>query len=380
MSIRKFAESIWSMACLVTALSGLGCSADGDGMFAPAMSTSASGDGGSSGGAGGTAGPSVPGAGSALMSGGRVGSGGSSGGGGRPSGSTQSTGGALTSGGMSAAGGDRPETRPCSGKPGALRGKSNQMLTAGGLARTFVHYAPSSLSANEPAPVVIVAHGWLQSGQAMYDLAQYQKVADREGFVLMYPDGEPAAVGPWNIGDGACPSALLVLPTATGDDQAFLDAMVDFAEADQCVDRRHVFVTGFSMGGYFTNETGCLRSSIAAIAAHSGGSHDLTACPVSHKPVMLLHGTNDGLIPVACGTEARARWVEHNGCSTEVENVAVKGGHCEYSKGCPADGQVALCLFDGMDHGWAGGQGANGFPEYESASELGWAFFKKYGW
>lgn len=303
-----------------------------------------------------------------VNAGGSQGGGGNSGAGG-PGGAAGSAAGAGTSG---------PGT--CSSKPGALRGKSNQMLTAGGLPRTFVYYAPSSLKANEPAPVVIVAHGWLQSGQAMYDLAQYQSIADREGFVLVYPDGQPAAVGPWNVGEGACPSTLLVLPTATGDDQAFLDAMLDFAEADQCIDRQHVFVTGFSMGGYFTNETGCLRSNIAAIGPHSGGSHDLSACPVAHKPVILFHGLSDGLIPAACGMEARDRWAAHNGCSSQVESVTVTGGHCEYSTGCPKDAQVALCLFDGMDHGWAGGQGSYGFPEYESASELGWAFFKKHAW
>lgn len=288
--------------------------------------------------------------------------------------------GGSTLGGSSSSGSSPSVVSSCSGKAGALRGKSNQMLTAGGLPRTFVHYAPANLNPNQPVPVVIAAHGWLQSGQAMYDLTQYQNVADREGFVLMYPDGEPASVGPWNVGEGACPSTLLVLPTATGDDQAFVDAMLDFAEADQCIDRRHVFVTGFSMGGYFTNETGCLRSNVAAIGPHSGGSHDLTACPVVHKPVILFHGASDGLIPVACGLEARDRWVRHNGCSSEVDSVSVTGGHCEYSKGCPADGQVALCLFDGMDHGWAGGQGSYGFPQYESASELGWTFFKKYAW
>jgi polyhydroxybutyrate depolymerase len=330
---------------------------------------------------------SGPGAGAGQTGGGSAGErptgGAASGGGGGASGGGLAAGGAGSAGRNAGAGAGGTETsspRSCSSKPGALRGKSNQMLTAGGLARTFVHYAPATLNANEPVPVVIAAHGWLQTGQAMYDLTQYQKVADREGFVLMYPDGEPAALGPWNVGEGACPSTLLVLPTATGDDQAFLDAMLDFAEADQCIDRRHVFVTGFSMGGYFTNETGCLRSNVAAIGPHSGGSHDLTACPVVHKPVILFHGTKDGLIPPACGIEARDRWVRHNGCSGEVQSVSVTGGHCEYSSGCPADGQVALCLFDGMDHGWAGGQGSYGFPDYESAAELGWAFFKKYAW
>ena len=281
-------------------------------------------------------------------------------------------------------GGGAPASDPpavsCSAKPGALRGKSNHSLTAGGLPRTFVHYAPASLKANEPAPVVIVAHGWLQSGEAMYQLTQYHQVADREGFVLLYPDGEPASAGPWNVGEGACPSTLLVLPIATGDDQAFIDAMLDFVEADQCLDRQHVFVTGFSMGGYFSNATGCLRSNIAAIGPHSGGSHDLSNCPAGNKPVIVLHGASDGLIPVACGTEARDRWARHNGCQGDAEVVSVRGGDCEYSTGCPPDGQVALCLFDGMAHGWAGGQGSYGFPGYESASELGWAFFKKYAW
>lgn len=362
----------WS-AFLLLPLSVFGCAADG-GAGAAAELFASAGQGSMSASSGGATS-----AGSAATSGNHAGS--SAGGVG---GSTNFAAGSSSSlGGSSAAGaGGAPTTSSssCAAKPGALRGKSNQSLTAGGLSRTFVHYAPATLKASEPAPVVIVAHGWLQTGQAMYDLTQYQKVADREGFVLMYPDGEPASIGPWNVGEGACPSSLLVLPVATGDDQAFVDGMLEFAEADQCVDHRHIFVTGFSMGGYFTNETGCLRSNVAAIAPHSGGSHDLSACPVVHKPVILFHGTKDGLIPEACGLEARDRWARHNGCGSAVETVNVTGGHCEYSTGCPKDGQVALCLFDGMDHGWAGGQGAYGFPEYEPASELSWAFFKKYAW
>jgi polyhydroxybutyrate depolymerase len=255
------------------------------------------------------------------------------------------------------------------------------MLTAAGVARTFVHYAPPSLDPNAPAPVVIVAHGWTMSGQQMYDITQYHQLADSEGFVVMYPDGQPAAIGPWNVGEGACPSTLAVLPIATGDDQAFIDAMLAFAEADQCLAREHVFVTGFSMGGYFANETGCVRSDVAAIAPHSGGSHDLSGCGSPRKPAIIFHGTADALIPVTCGNEARDRWVQHNGCGSDVETVEVQGGHCEYSKDCPQGGQVALCLFEGMAHGWAGGEGsANSFPDFESASQLGWKFFKEYAW
>jgi polyhydroxybutyrate depolymerase len=290
------------------------------------------------------------------------------------------TSGGVTSGGAGPASGGVRAIDTCANKPGKIRESSAPEVTAAGIQRRFVYYAPPELDPAIAAPVVIVAHGWTMSGQQMVDLTDYQSLADREGFVVMFPDGQPLSVGPWNVGEGACPSNLGILPLAIGDDQAFIDAMLAFAEADRCIDRRHVFVTGFSMGGYFANETGCLRSDIAAIAPHSGGSHDLSACPGARKPVIVFHGTMDGLIPPACGKEARDRWVERNGCSLEVESVAVQGGHCEYSKGCPADGQVALCLFDGMDHGWAGGAGASGFPNFESASELGWNFFRRYAW
>jgi polyhydroxybutyrate depolymerase len=375
MLLGRRAQSVFHrLAWLLACLSLLGCATDGDPDGARSLPFASAGQLSTSTGFGGGAGTL-----SGALSGGQ-GHVGGSGGTAETAGSSAAANVEAGAGGSVSGGAGTGAPSACSAKPGVLRGKSNQTLTAGGLTRTFVHYAPATLRANEPAPVVIAAHGWLQTGQAMYDLTQYQKVADREGFVLMYPDGEPASLGPWNVGEGACPSTLLVLPTAAGDDQAFLDAMINFAEADQCLDHRHIFVTGFSMGGYFTNETGCLRSDIAAIAPHSGGSHDLSACPVVHKPVILVHGTKDGLIPEACGVEARDRWARHNGCGSEVESVQVTGGHCEYSSGCPRDGQVALCLFDGMDHGWAGGQGSYGFPAYESASELGWAFFKKYAW
>lgn len=295
------------------------------------------------------------------------------------SGGSSATGGSIAAGGSPIVG--SRAALACTGKTGKLRGKSSQSVTAAGVSRTFVQYVPEDLQPNEPAPIVIIPHGWTMSGEQMYSITQYHTIADREGFVVLYPDGQPLSIGPWNVGEEACPSNLMLLPTAAGDDQAFVDAMVDFVEAEQCVDRHHIFMTGFSMGGYFSNETGCLRSEIAAIGPHSGGSHELTACASRRKPVILFHGAADGLIPATCGEEARDRWAALNGCGQTTENRQVKNGHCEYSQGCPADGQVVLCLFDGMDHGWAGGaEGAYSFPDYESASELGWSFFKTYAW
>jgi poly(3-hydroxybutyrate) depolymerase len=110
--------------------------------------------------------------------------------------------------------------------------------------------------------------------------------------------------------------------------------------------------------------------------------------------VILFHFENDTLITYDCSMEARDRWVARNGCmSAAPEVMEVMGGRCEYYKGCPADGQVALCTFQEppgsgaliAGHAWSGGsqagEGASfAIPQTASATELGWAFFKKYAW
>jgi polyhydroxybutyrate depolymerase len=301
------------------------------------------------------------------------------------------------SGAPGTAGADAPGAT-CTGKRGALRGRSMQMLMAGGLNRSFVYYAPSTLDPNQAAPIVIVPHGYTMSADMMFDITNYAAIADREKFIVVFPNGQASGLGaPWNVGNPDCSSTAGALPVATGDDNAFIDAMINFADADQCVDRNHVFMSGFSMGGYLANETGCMRPDIRAIGPHSGGSHDFATCRVTNKPVVVMHFEGDTLIPYTCGTQARDRWIKLNGCLPDAPDVTmVTGGRCEYYKGCPANGQVAMCSFTNppgtrteafAGHGWSGGskQGPAGgasfaIPETESASELSWAFFKKYAW
>lgn len=269
-------------------------------------------------------------------------------------------------------------TGPCTGKPGKLRNKSRGTVMVGTTMRNFVYYAPAKLDANKPVPLVISPHGFTMSGEDMFTLTGYKEIADREGFVAVFPDGGGAA--PWNVGTGI--SGVGPAVAASTDDQGFVDQIIKFAEADQCIDKAHMFVSGFSMGGYFSNENGCLRSDIAGIGPHSGGGHDLAGCKGSIKPVIIFHGDTDPLITYTeNGVLMRDRWVKRNGCSADVDKKMVKGGTCEYHKGCPAKAQVVLCHFDGMGHAWAGGKNnALVDSSKESASELAWAFWKQYAW
>jgi polyhydroxybutyrate depolymerase len=282
---------------------------------------------------------------------------------------------------------------PC-GLRGGQRGLSQRDVTIDGAKRTYLAYLPDAGDPTTPMPFVMVFHGFTMSGQLMFDITEYAKLADTEHIALVFPDGQGGpntTVAPWNVGGSVCPSFFGPPPVAPGDDFAFMDAMKADVALDQCVDSEHVYVTGFSMGGYFSHHAGCMRPDVRAVAPHSGGTHDLAGCANDRRPIIIFHGASDPVIPVGCddpaasavqGVEPSAKaWAEHNGCATTTTPVAVDNATCVRFDGCPAGGQVELCTFAGMGHCWAGGaasQGAYSCPTYAKATELEWQFFKDF--
>lgn len=285
---------------------------------------------------------------------------------------------------------------PCGTRTGQ-RGLTSRSLTAAGLKRTYLVYLPSPLDASKPVPFVFVHHGLTMSGQAMFEITQFTALADTEGFGVAFPDGQsgPNSIdAPWNVGAGTCPGSLGATVSAPGDDFAFLDAMEADVSQDQCLDPAHVFVTGFSMGGFFAHQAACMRPDIRAVAPHSGGTHDLSSCVTGHKPIIIFHGDSDPIIPDGCDvpgatntpagfTASAAAWAARNGCAATFKTTTVAAGQCDYYDGCPADGQVAMCVLHGMGHCWAGGAADGGIfscAAFASATELQWAFYKMYAW
>jgi poly(3-hydroxybutyrate) depolymerase len=116
--------------------------------------------------------------------------------------------------------------------------------------------------------------------------------------------------------------------------------------------------------------------------------------------MIIFHGTSDSVIADGCDDPAGAPqsgfpasatlWAAKNGCQSTYSVMPTDGdaggdGQCYLYDGCPADGQVELCTFTGMDHCWAGGDpngqgGSNACPTYASATALEWQFFKTYAW
>jgi polyhydroxybutyrate depolymerase len=279
------------------------------------------------------------------------------------------------------------------------RGKTSRMISVNGTNRTYIAYLPPSADPKRPLPFVMVFHGFTMSGAEMYGITQYSALADSEGIAVVFPDGQPA--DPWNVSDNgqAICGAGAAVNNPNAVDFAFIDAFKADVEQDQCLDAAHVFATGFSMGGYFSHHVGCDRADVRAVAPHSGGTiGDLSGCKTGHVPVIIFHGVADALIVDGCDDPnglaqpgfppSATLWGRKNGCATTFQTTPNTGamggtGQCYLYDGCPADGQVELCTFNGLGHAWAGGSNAASTyadPRYASATQLEWAFWKKYAW
>jgi polyhydroxybutyrate depolymerase len=121
-------------------------------------------------------------------------------------------------------------------------------------------------------------------------------------------------------------------------DLPFVTAILDAVEQERCIDRRRIFATGFSNGGFLVNLLGCrLADRLAAVAAVSGARALDPCTPAAPLPVLFFHGTADQVVPVRMTAAARAWWRSANHCGADDET---REG-CRAARGCAAD--VVVC-------------------------------------
>lgn len=260
--------------------------------------------------------------------------------------------------------------------------------------RSFRVHVPPGYDGTVPAPLVLMFHGGGGSGEQLQERSsRMDRVADREGFITVYPDGT-GVLKTWN-GGGCCGAAV----RKDVDDVGFVSALLDHLEAELCLDRRRVFASGMSNGGLFSHRLACeLSERIAGIAAVAGTDMTRTCAPTRPVAVLQIHGTADGHVPwqggEGCGLARVAftsvpatleAWRERNRCSsTQSSGHRAGNGACESYDGCAPGGRVTLCTIDGGGHSWPGGVARDGVidcpgngPQSQSfaADEVIWRFF-----
>ena len=181
--------------------------------------------------------------------------------------------------------------------PGTLTSGS---LEHGGLVRAWQAYLPASR--RERMPVVVLLHGSRGDGQRMLEGTRYgfNILAEREGFVAVYPDGFE---NHWNdCRAGADYSAN----TGNVDDVGFFAALLEVLEREYGIDPSHVYAVGMSNGGQMAFRLGLeaphLVAGIAAIAASLPVEDNLDCMPRG-QPVrtLVINGTEDPVNPYGGG-------------------------------------------------------------------------------
>ena len=196
------------------------------------------------------------------------------------------------------------------------------------LERSYILHVPPG-SRDRAAPLVIAFHGGGGRASGYREYAGLDAVADREGFLVVYPDGS-GRLGrrllTWNAGR-CCGSAM----RDRVDDVGFVRALVEDVSTRIEIDRTRIYATGHSNGAMMSYRIGAEAPDLVAAIAPVAGALMLEAFDATHPmPVLHIHSVDDpralyagGLGPPFPLTRSR---VDHNAVESELHRwIALNG-------------------------------------------------------
>lgn len=276
-------------------------------------------------------------------------------------------------------------------------GDYDRTITADDRERHYVLHAPPDIDASQPASLVLVLHGGGGNAASAKLMSGFSRVADREGFFVVYPDGSGRlgdALLTWNAGN-CCGFAL----ASEADDTGFIRALVESLLTELPVDPKRVFVTGMSNGGMMSYRLACEAADLFAAAAPVAGALNIPNCSPS-APISLVafHGTADQSVRYEGGepeidadraprtdasvAESVGAFVQHNGCDETPLTTRSGSIVTDIYGGCGGKSAVALYTVEGGGHAWPGGRRGSpaGDPPTDEldATEVMWAFFESH--
>src|SRR4030095_3865189 len=242
-----------------------------------------------------------------------------------------------------------------------------------GIERVYIVHVPSGLNTGIAYPLILVLHGGGGNAKQMMKFSKFNKTADNESFIAVYPEGYRKNWSDGRIGDE--------LPMAR-DDVKFISMMLDTIASKYSIDTGRIFATGISNGGFFSiylayklsNRILAVAPVCAAIPENLKDKFTLTN-PVS---MMLINGTEDPLVKYEGGSvgfregdrgksistdETINIWIKQIGCNNtpmeeklpdinkEDDCKAVKYTYSGRVKGS----EVVLIKIEGGGHTWPGG-------------------------
>lgn len=300
---------------------------------------------------------------------------------------------------------------PAPGSDGALDvGDHEVSLSHDGRDRTYLVHVPSS--AGDAAPIVVALHGGGGTAEQFQRESGLDAVADREGFIVVYPDGTGRLrnrLHTWNSGPNCCGFAR----DNDVDDVGFLLAVIDDLEQRADIDPDRVLMTGHSNGGMMAFRFAAESSDSAAAVVPVAGalSVQLPDTWVA-TPMLQIHSVDDpralyegGETPPFPGTDQNfvaepvldgiEMWADRSGCAGEPQAPETDVGASTATPqsverlqwDCPAGAAVEHLRMRGVGHGWPGAATGSDredlvgpATELVDAAEEVWAFAERLGW
>ena len=165
-----------------------------------------------------------------------------------------------------------------------------RMVIHEGVEREYIIHVPENL--NQDSPIVLVIHGYTGSAEGIAAYTGMNNIAEREGFIAVYPQGTIDSNGNtfFNVGYEFNDDSPI-------NDVSFIRELVRSISQEFNLKRKKAFATGMSNGGEMSYLLACTSSDLfKAVAPVAGvlmkGLKD--SCELnSPVPIFEIHGTAD---------------------------------------------------------------------------------------
>jgi polyhydroxybutyrate depolymerase len=241
-------------------------------------------------------------------------------------------------------------------------------------------HVPRGYQAQREYPLLLSLHGNGSTAQEQEQRTDFSNLADRAGFIVVYPQGTAGPNGRLGWSSGGPGHPML-------DDTRFIADVIDAAQARLCVDPYRIYASGFSNGGGMTWVLSCQMAGRIAAFASVSGSYYVTNPPCAPDravPFLEIHGTGDSTVPyggrAATGlmpvSDWLASWVKRDGCAAQPTARALSRIATLMSwSGCKSNVVLVHIRIIGGPHIWPS-RYSSAIPGGASATI--WSFLSEY--
>jgi polyhydroxybutyrate depolymerase len=184
----------------------------------------------------------------------------------------------------------------------------------------YLAYPPPDWDGKTPLAAMVFLHGYNQTPDSYAEPSGwFMQFGAANKVLLVLPEG------------GAKTWSYLGSPMENRDDAGFIGKVLDNVEARYPVDRKRLWVSGFSQGGSMAWYAACaLGDRIAAVAPIAGAFWEPLPANCAKGPVNLIHihGLADEVVPMK-GRPIGERWKQGD----VMQSLAVMAG----SNGCTSE-------------------------------------------